>query len=292
MTFSITRFARLAAATGLSAALVVGPALADGPSRRGSIKDPVAPPAPRACALSANVALTTEYVFRGFSQTAEGPAIQGGFDATCGIFYAGIWASALDFAGATDPNTAVLTNIDAHIEVDFYAGIKPKTGPVTWDLGVIYYAYPNSNTPASDLNFVEFKVGGSAEIWKGGTLGVTVFYSPDYTLETGPVWTVETGFSQTLPTIGMFTPTFSALVGYQKGDDAGYLVGVGNGDDNYLYWNVGLTLGFLEKWSLDFRYWDTNVENNNASGGFADNFCSGGVLQCDQRFVGTLKFTF
>ena len=97
MTFSITRFARLAAATGLSAALAIGPALADGPSRRGSIKDPVEAPAPRACALSANVALATEYVFRGISQTAEGPSIQGGFDATCGMFYAGVWASNLDW---------------------------------------------------------------------------------------------------------------------------------------------------------------------------------------------------
>ena len=42
-----------------------------------SLKDPE--PEARRCALSANVALTTDYVFRGFSQTDEGPAIQGGF---------------------------------------------------------------------------------------------------------------------------------------------------------------------------------------------------------------------
>lgn len=38
-----------------------GPALADG--MRGSIKDK---PEPRRCNLSFNVAITTEYVFRGF----------------------------------------------------------------------------------------------------------------------------------------------------------------------------------------------------------------------------------
>ena len=179
MTFSITRFARLAAASALSAALAVGPALADGPSRRGSIKDPVEAPAPRACALSANVALATEYVFRGISQTAEGPAIQGGFDATCGMFYAGVWASNLDWGG-------VGGNDVANIEMDLYAGIKPKTGRITWDLGVIYYAYPNSiDFTGFDNNYVEIKVGGSAEIWKDGTLGVTVFFSPDYQYETG-----------------------------------------------------------------------------------------------------------
>ena len=80
----------------------------------------------------------------------------------------------------------------ANIEMDLYAGIKPKTGRITWDLGVIYYAYPNSvDLGGFNNDFVEIKVGGSAEVWKDGTLGVTVFFSPDYQYETGNVWTVE-----------------------------------------------------------------------------------------------------
>ena len=58
-------------------------------------------------------------------------------------------------------------NTVANIEIDIYAGIKPKTGRITWDLGVIYYAYPNAFDPAGELNYVEFKVGGSAEILEG-----------------------------------------------------------------------------------------------------------------------------
>ena len=280
MTFSITRFARLAAASALSAALIAGPALADGPTRRGSIKDPVEAPTPRACALSANVALATEYVFRGVSQTSEGPSIQGGFDATCGMFYAGVWASNLDWGvSGTD------------IEVDWYAGIKPKTGRITWDLGVIYYSYPSSTEAFAgfDNNYVELKVGASAELWKDGTLGVTVFFSPDYQFETGNVWTVETGFSQVLPKIGMFTPTFSALIGYQVGTDNAYRTRItAGGDDNYLYWNAGVTFGFLEKWSLDLRYWDSNLSDQAGVAGF----CTGATLQCDERFMATLKFTY
>jgi uncharacterized protein (TIGR02001 family) len=280
MTFSITRLARLAAASALSAALVAGPALADGMTRRGSIKDPVAEPAPRACALSANVALATEYVFRGVSQTSEGPAIQGGFDATCGLFYAGVWASNLDWGvNGTD------------IEIDWYAGIKPKTGRITWDLGVIYYSYPSSTEAFAgfDNNYVELKVGASAELWKDGTLSGTVFWSPDYQFETGNVFTFEAGFAQVLPKIGMFTPTFSALIGYQVGDDNAYRTRVtAGGDDNYLYWNAGVTFGFLEKWSLDLRYWDSNLDDQAGLAGF----CSGGTLQCDERFMATLKFTY
>src|SRR5262245_8792596 len=54
--------------------------------------------------FSANVALTSEYVFRGISQTDDSPAIQGGFDWSLeklgslplGL-YAGIWGSNVNF---------------------------------------------------------------------------------------------------------------------------------------------------------------------------------------------------
>jgi len=268
------------AATVAAVVMLASPALADGMRR--SIKD--APkPEERRCKLSANVALASEYVFRGYSQTAEGPAIQGGFDATCGILYAGVWASNLDWGGTAGEDVA-------NIEIDYYVGIKPVTGKITWDLGIIYYTYPSSAdfVAGRDNNYVEIKVGGSAEVWKDGTFGVTVFYSPEYQYETGAVWTVETSFAQVLPKVGMFTPTFSALVGYQKGDDVLYNGLFGNGDDSYVYWNVGLTLGFHEKFSLDLRYWDTNLEDN--VGGSA--WCKGQIFQCDERFVATLKFTY
>ena len=283
MIAKLSKLADLAVVSALGVALTAAPAFADGMARRGSIKDAPAPEA-RRCALSANVALATEYVFRGVSQTAEGPAIQGGFDATCGMFYAGVWASNLDWG------SSVFGEDHANIEIDWYAGIKPKTDRITWDIGVIYYTYPSSMdfNFGRENNYVELKLGGSAEIWKDGTFGVTAFFSPDYQFETGDVWTFEFGFAQALPKVGMFSPTFSALLGYQMGDDAAYRALVGNGDDDYLYWNAGLTFGFLEKWSLDLRYWDSNLGDNAGGSGF----CRGPTFQCDERFVATLKFTY
>jgi uncharacterized protein (TIGR02001 family) len=279
--------------------MLAAPAMADGMPRRGSLKDPPKPA--ERCKHSANVALATEYVFRGISQTAEGPAIQGGFDVTCGIFYAGVWASNLDWGG-----TGIFgldgTDANANIEMDWYIGIKPVTGRITWDLGVIYYSYPS----ATDLginalgvldnleyNYVELKVGASAELWKDATVSGTVFFSPDYQYESGQVWTLEGTFTQNLPKFTLWrewSPSFSALIGYQTaaGDAADKLVyraNVTGDDDHYVYWNVGLTLGFLEKWSIDVRYWDTNI-NRPADG------CRGPLFSCDERVVGTLKFTF
>ncbi len=280
----------------LAAAALAAPALADGMPSRGAVKTTEATPAPRPCTLSANVALATEYVFRGISQTSEGAAIQGGFDVTCGVFYAGVWASNLDWGPAFRPGPDDFVTW-ASIELDAYGGIKGKLlGRFTYDLGVIYYSYPNSTqnflpttTGFFDRfrnDYVELKAGAGTDLWKDGTLGATFFWSPDYQYETGSVWTVEAAFTQAFPahwSFWGFTPTFSALIGYQSGNNGAYALRYAGGADNYTYWNAGLTLGFLEKWSLDLRYWDTNLGNS---------FCSGPFFQCDARFVATLKFTY
>jgi len=96
--------------------------------------------------LSGNVALTTDYVYRGVSQTDSGPAIQGGFDLEHSSgFYAGIWASNLDFGD------------DADIEIDYYAGFGGEfSNNIGYDVGVIYYAYPDSDAAdAGDYDFTE-----------------------------------------------------------------------------------------------------------------------------------------
>jgi len=237
--------------------------------------------------ITGNFGVASEYVFRGFSQTAEKWAVQGGIDMTYKWFYAGIWGSNLDFGRDVTP--AGVSRPVASTEVDFYAGIKPVFGRVTFDIGIIYYSYPRALDGAlqvsRELDYIELKLGASGEIWKDGTLGLTAFYSPEYTNAQGEVWTFELAFAQVLPKMRDITPTFSALLGYQIGDDARYIAITGNGADDYLYWNVGLTLGFGDRFSLDLRYWDTNVSN---TGGF----CSGQIFQCDERVVGSAKVTF
>jgi uncharacterized protein (TIGR02001 family) len=256
---SMTKYASLGAASLLAAAVFAGPALADGLPSRGRVASP--PPESRGCATTANVGLTTDYVFRGISQSAEEPAVQGGVDFSCGRFYFGVWGSSIDFDGA------------ASAEVDIYGGFKHTTGPINWDFGLIYYAYAGRFT--DDLDFLELKVGASASLWKGGTVGATVFYSPEGQGDVGPVWTVEGTLAHTLPNVGMFTPTLGATLGHVDASDI---------DFDYNYWNIGLTLGFLEKWSLDVRYWDTDIDGGCNVGS--------GIRLCDERIVGTVKYTF
>ena len=278
----------LAALSGLS------PALADGEAKKKyGIKDAPVEEPKRDLQITANFAAVSEYVFRGFSQSAENPTLQGGVDLTYKWFYAGFWASGIDFGD--DP---IRPGQDiAHIEIDYYAGIKPVVGRFTFDFGGIYYTYPRAFDIGGaavfrELDYFEFKAGVSVESWKDATLGVTLFYSPEYTNDTGAVWTVEGAFTQVLPKLRDITPTFWALIGYQAGDDARYRALIGNGSDDYVYWNAGMTLGFHERFSIDFRYWDTNVKDRNAAAGFTDGFCTGRTFQCDERFVATAKVTY
>ncbi len=266
------------------AALVVGgmslPAVAGG-----SLKDAPMEEPKREWQISANASVMSEYVFRGFSQSAEKPSVSVGVDLTYKWFYVGAWGALIDFG-----NDGNFPQFDvAHTEIDYYAGIKPVLGPVTFDIGVIYYTYPRARDGAQfanrELDYVEVKFGASGEPWKDATLGGVVYYSPEYTNDTGAVWTFEGTLAQNLPKIGQIVPSISGTLGYQVGDDARYIALIGNGADDYMYWNLGLGLGFGDRFSLDFRYWDTNVSD---TGGF----CTGQVFQCDERFVATAKITY
>ena len=222
---------------------------------------------------SASLTGTSDYVFRGISQTDNDPTIQGSVGATYDIFYVGAWASGLDFGD--DPK---ISGSDAQVEIDWYGGIKPvwkhsPLGEVSFDLGVIYYTYPGANDPAGNLDYVELKAGYSlpSPFIKNLTTGGTFYWSPDYGGEVGSVWTSESTASYALPKVWVFDPTVSGLLGYEKGEDSTkFSVG---GKDHYYYWNAGLTLA-VENISFDFRYWDTDISG-----------CTGGVFSCTSRFV-------
>jgi len=74
--------------------------------------------------LGGTATFTTDYIFRGISNTNQNPAVQASLDATYGIFYAGIWGSNVDFGGSVPPGPV---GIDlATVEIDYYAGITPE----------------------------------------------------------------------------------------------------------------------------------------------------------------------
>jgi uncharacterized protein (TIGR02001 family) len=94
-------------------------------------------------AVSGNLGVTTDYVWRGASQ-GDGVALSGGMDYAGEGFYAGIWTSSLgdDALGA-----------DQGYETDFYIGTEING----FDVGLISYEY----TKKLNSDFQEFYVGYS-----------------------------------------------------------------------------------------------------------------------------------
>jgi len=137
--------------------------------------------------ISGNVALTSDYRFRGISQSDESAAIQGGFDAEFSQgFYLGVWGSSVDF----DSNEVA----DGSLELDYYGGWSSAIGDTDFgiDVGYIYYDYPGDNgNPKGD--YQEFYVSGS---WKD--LSVSVNYSDDYYLESDEYWRFSAEYSFSL----------------------------------------------------------------------------------------------
>ena len=112
------------------------------------------------------------------------------------------------------------------------------------------------------------------------TLGVANYWSPEFGGGGGDADALELtaayAFSGKL--FNFFSPTISGLVGWQWVEDNDVYVGW----DPYMYWNAGLTLGFMERWALDVRYWDTDLSGTDTYAGSIS----------DARVVGTLSASF
>ncbi|MBP6802460.1 MAG: TorF family putative porin [Zoogloea sp.] len=190
--------------------------------------------------FTANVGLVSDYAYRGWSQTDERPALQGGFDyAHDSGLYAGVWGSNVSWLSDSNPN------VHNSLELDLYGGYKGTIGAIGYDVGLLQYYYPGSYP-------------------KG-------FNSPD-TLE-GYI-----GLSWEFLSF-KYSYAFTDLFGYDRSDgsqyyDLGAAVDVGGGftlaahvgysdikgEDDYTDWKLGVTKEF-GGFNFGLHYVDTDVDN-------------------------------
>ena len=102
--------------------------------------------------ISGNATLASDYVFRGYTQTDAGPAIQGSLDLSHNNgFFTGIWGSNVE----QDPEVPV--NYDgASTEFDVYLGWKGKINSKGLKLTAraIRYTYPGTHNNTNNSNEV------------------------------------------------------------------------------------------------------------------------------------------
>lgn len=97
--------------------------------------------------LPFNVSLTSDYRYRGISQSRLKPALQGGYDYShASGLYLGTWMSTIqwikDAKGGAD------------VEWDFYGGYKGEVvKDVGFDVGGLYYYYPSNHLNPSTNTF-------------------------------------------------------------------------------------------------------------------------------------------
>lgn len=216
--------------------------------------------------VTVNGGFTSDYVFRGISQSDNDPAAFAGIDLTYRMFYVGIWGSSV----------ASFTS-SSGFEFDVYAGVKRSWNGVEFDLGVLYYTYPGNDSDV-EINYVEFKAAASTKLWREITLTGTVFYSPNYYAEAGDTWTIEGKAARPLPWWGL---TLSGAYGFVTNEGTATFL-ASYGDDSYSYWNIGVSKIFREHFTVDLRYWGTNVD-------IASDYLQG---IADDKVVATLTFNY
>lgn len=172
--------------------------------------------------FAGNLAVVSDYDYRGFSQTAGDAALQGtlGYTHDSGL-YGTLWGSTLDWGDS-----------DANVELDWFAGYATDIGEsgVRVDAGLLYYHYPG----LSAANFLEGYAGLSWSLFR-----VKLSYSDDFAGAGEGAFYADGGITYAWDNgVSLF-----AYGGYSFGDtfddDAdGYALGIPD------YWNYGIGAGY------------------------------------------------
>ena len=197
--------------------------------------------------VTGNLGLTSDYRFRGISQSQNAPAVQGGVDYSHSSgLYIGNWNSSV--------SSQVYTN-GAGVESDLYAGYKKDVYKgITIDVGSYNYFYPRATVNGTGSNFDTY------EAFAG--VGYKDLVSAKYsqTLGNGYFGTANaqgTKYYQAdakVPTV--FVKNLSVVA------HAGHTNVANSSNYDYSDYNAGFVYALPQAWDLGVRYYtDTGLSN-------------------------------
>ena len=203
--------------------------------------------------LGYNTSWSSHYVWRGESQSSKdmSPAVGADLSHSSG-FYTGVW-------------TGAITNSSIPSEFDWYFGYATELGPISVDIGDLYYFYPGES---DETQFNEYYLSLGTEIplgivADGFSISPSVYlaYAPKWFGPNTPdVFYTEASVEATIPGSGI---SVSYTYGNIDVDDLDGDAEKGNDVDSWNYYY--LTFGFGEILGLD-----TSVTYHNAPGYKAD----------------------
>jgi uncharacterized protein (TIGR02001 family) len=201
--------------------------------------------------VTGNVAVTSDYMFRGLTQTWGGPAVQGGGDLSMANgFAAGFWASSI--SDKSYPGAA--------LELDLYASFGTAfNDDWSWRAGIYGYVYPNGNLddvglPSRSFNTVE---ANAALTWKWLTLKYNYSLTDYFAIDTEQGYDGDSKGTQyiQLDAAIPFNDQWSLALHAAHTDIPTKLVTpLANGANNPSYSDFGATL----KWQFA-THWNTSL---------------------------------
>jgi uncharacterized protein (TIGR02001 family) len=185
--------------------------------------------------INAEVALTTDYRFRGISQTDEEAAVQGGFtvDHKTGV-YGGVWASSMQSGS----------------EVDYFAGYNFDLASL--NIGAEYRYYDYTGDYAVDPDYDEWSLTASA---MGASVGV--IYSEDYS-GSGSEY-IRYGVAYTVP-VGPVS--FHAHAGLNDFDQPYFA----DGEDQYVDYEIAAMVDVADNVTVKAAWVGTDLEKASVGG--------------------------
>jgi len=228
--------------------------------------------------------LTSNYIFRGISQSNNAPSVNA--NAELRYTFSDMFTGYVGLAGSS----IKLTNQQPSpsMELDVLGGVRATFGDVSADLGAIAYIYPNHTTgtifPTNPTFYEGYAKLGYA-LNQSISFGLNGFITPSF-LDTGASAQYVAGtFAAKLP----MDLGFSAELGRQFFGKTDATHGSINLPD-YTYWNAGLNYTYKIA-TLDLRYHDTtlsktqcyDITGTTVSGSTSSKYCGA-------AFVATLSF--
>lgn len=197
--------------------------------------------------ISANVSIVSDYQYRGWSQTDEKMALQGGFDyAHDSGFYLGVWGSNVSWLA---DSASGVTN---SLEIDVYGGYSTEVGPIGLDVGLLQYYYPGSY-PSNNYNSPNTLEGYVGVSWE--------FLSFKYSYAFTDLFGIDDSDGSQYFDLGAEYEvgagvTLAAHVGRQKIEGGG----------SYNDWKIGVSKDFVGL-TFGLDYVDTDVDNEDLADG-------------------------
>jgi uncharacterized protein (TIGR02001 family) len=219
---------------------------------------PAAAPAPSP--FTGNAGLFSQYIFRGLTQTAGKPALQGGADyAHSSGLYVGTWLS----------NVSWLQDLgiarESSLEWDMYGGYKGSFGSSDfgYDVGVLQYYYPGQRAPGAVTANTREIYGALSWKWLSAKFSRTMTEKTFGVQNSKGSWYLD--FTATVPV----TDTISIVghYGIQKYKGSSPLcTAVGGSTQNddcasYKDYKIGASYALPQSWTLGAYITGTRMSN-------------------------------